>query len=622
MSDQKRSQEKETTLTVTNQLLATQPMEDLSNYCIKPRVFSLGFPTRKLLQYFALLLFAFCAGSAVAGKTQEVPTTTPLVYNDGDLFLGFRATDRTNDYLVNIGQPTPFVTAAPGSSFQVVTGNLSTDLIATFGADWYTRVDPGTAEKAVHWAIVGGRQIAASGDAPNTLYSTNPDGASWPSRSDTAQGFTSSLIAAMGNTFAGNNPSPNNAMGLVQSAASSNSYASFQPGGPNSNGISFQAWNPWNEHEPAGTLFFDRIAAGACGTTLGSLTLSSGGVLNFSALSIPTPISIAGKVSYCSNPGLPGVPNVTITVTGSMSGSTLTDSGGNFTLSSLPSGGNFNVTPSKAGLAPATTGINTVDVIAIQRHFLNLGPPLVGCRLTAADVNGVQGVNTVDVIATQRFFLGLTTGVANVGKYQFNPLSRTYFGVFCNRSSQNFDALVFGDVTTSFVHRPGGSSDPDAPEDGSIASAVAGVALPEGDLDTSSTNFVAQVATSYIDATTKLVGFQGDFTFDERVVTFEREPVQNAGLTRGNWNVSGNILPGRGPIRTLRVSAFSNDFTPLSGKGTLFELRVKRIGKEAQGTELRWAAPPDQFIFIDADLNIQEPSVAPLGVLTISANQE
>jgi hypothetical protein len=39
----------------------------------------------------------------------------------------------------------------------------------------------------------------------------------------------------------------------------------------------------------------------------------------------------------------------------------------------------------------------------------------------------------------------------------------------------------------------------------------------------------------------------------------------------------------------------------------------------AQGTQLLWAAAPDQFIFIDADLNTQKPgnaapgSVAPSG---------
>lgn len=607
------------------ELLANHMTHLTQSLCFEPRLISRGSRTRKFQQYLVLLLFSFCAGSAVAGKTQDAPTTAPLTYNDGDLFLGFRATDRTQCYLINIGQPGQFLSAAPGSTFTVAIGNTSIDLTATFGSDWYTRVDSGTGNKSVEWAITGGRQLATSSDPANTLFSTNPTSSSWPARSDGSQGFTSSLIAGMGNTFAGNNPTPNNPQALVQSNSSSNSYASFQPGGANSLGISFQTWNPWNEGAPQDTLFFDRMAPGACGTAVGSFTLDSNGQLTFSALSIPTPLSISGKASYCTNPGLPAVPNVTLTLTGAMSGSTVTDSFGNYTFSSLPSGGNYSIVPSKAGLTPGSTGINTVDVIATQRHFLTIGPPLAGCRLAAADVNGVNGINTVDVIAIQRFFLNLSTGIANVGKYQFTPASRTYFSAFCNRTGQNFDTIVFGDVASSFVHRPMGSGGSEIIDENSqveTASTVAAVSLPEGEVDATMTSFAADVTTTAINAADNLVGFQGDFTFDERVVTFANEPVQKAGLTRGNWNVSANVLPGRGPIRTLRVSAFSNDFRPLSGAGTLFELRMTRVAKDAQDTQLHWAAPPDQFIFIDAELNIQQPASAPSGTLSLSVKEQ
>ena len=149
---------------------------------------------------------------------------------------------------------------------------------------------------------------------------------------------------------------------------------------------------------------------------------------------------------------------MTLTLTGSASGSTLSDGSGNYQLSSLTSGGSYTVTPTKAALTPGSAGINTVDVVATQRHFLNLGTPLSGCRLTAADVNGDTAVNTVDVIAIQRFFLGLSTGIANVGKYQFTPASRTYPAVGSNQTAQNYDTLVFGDVAGPFADRPGGPS--------------------------------------------------------------------------------------------------------------------------------------------------------------------
>jgi hypothetical protein len=108
------------------------------------------------------------------------------------------------------------------------------------------------------------------------------------------------------------------------------------------------------------------------------------------------------------------------------------------------------------------------------------------------------------------------------------------------------------------------------------------------------------------------------FTFDERVVTFQSEPVQDAGLTAGDWNVSGDVLPGAGPIRTLRISAYSNDSTPLSGSG----MRMTRVSKAAQGTQLIWAAPPDQFIFIDADLNTQKPGNVAPGSVTQSGKRK
>jgi hypothetical protein len=304
-----------------------------------------------------------------------------------------------------------------------------------------------------------------------------------------------------------------------------------------------------------------------------------------------------------------------MTLTGTMGGSTLTSGSGTYTFTSLPSGGSYTVTPTKAARLPGSAGISTVDVVAVQKHFLLIGTPLSGCHLAAADVNGAGGVNTVDVIAIQKFFL-IIPGAASVGQYQFSPAFRTYTGVVNNQSAQDFATLIFGDVIGPFADRTGDPSQESLGDDLSaakVAATVAAVGLPEVAVDRSKSNFTAAVTTTAIDAKNKLGGFQGDFTFDERVVNFQSEPVSKAGITAGNWNVSGNVLPGAGPIRTLRISAYSNDFTPLSGSGTLFELKMTRVSKAAQGTPLFWAAPPDQFIFIDADLNTQKPGNATSG---------
>jgi glucose/arabinose dehydrogenase len=166
----------------------------------------------------------------------------------------------------------------------------------------------------------------------------------------------------------------------------------------------------------------------------------------------PSPIVISGTVSYCSNPNLGPVPGVTVTLTGSASATTMTDTFGNYLFSSLASGGTYTVTPTKPNRVPGSAGIDTVDLVAVQRQFLRLGTPLSGCRLTAADVNSDSMVNTVDVVAIQRFFLGSSTGIGNTGKYQFSPVNRIYPGLVSDQTGQNYDALIFGDAAPSFVH--------------------------------------------------------------------------------------------------------------------------------------------------------------------------
>ena len=167
----------------------------------------------------------------------------------------------------------------------------------------------------------------------------------------------------------------------------------------------------------------------------------------------PTPVTISGTLGQCTTTGASGtaLANVTMDLTGSSTASTLTNASGNYSFS-VPSGGTYTITPSKATRAPGSAGLNTTDVIAIQRHFLQLGTPLSGCRLTAADCAPPSGITTGDVIAVQRFFLLFTSGIGNVGKYQFNPVNRSYPSLTTNQSAQNYDTIVFGDVATPFAN--------------------------------------------------------------------------------------------------------------------------------------------------------------------------
>src|SRR5262245_53068792 len=109
---------------------------------------------------------------------------------------------------------------------------------------------------------------------------------------------------------------------------------------------------------------------------------------------VQTAVTIDGRVLYCRG-GFLSI--VQLLLTGSTVANAVTDINGHYSFL-VPLGGSYLVMPSKTPLAPATGPINTVDVIACQRHYLGL-VSLTGCTFTAGDVNKTGRIDTVDVIA-------------------------------------------------------------------------------------------------------------------------------------------------------------------------------------------------------------------------------
>jgi hypothetical protein len=169
------------------------------------------------------------------------------------------------------------------------------------------------------------------------------------------------------------------------------------------------------------------------------------------SITVALTFNIAGAITYCSSPLAPPVANVTLNLTGTATASTLSDSSGNYALSSVSYGGNYTVTPTKAPRLPSSAGITSVDIVAVQRHFLQIASLPPGCPTQAADVTGDGSINGIDVIAIQRFFLGFSTGIGNVGRYKFTPTNRTYSNLTDDQAAQNYDSLVYGDVVSPFV---------------------------------------------------------------------------------------------------------------------------------------------------------------------------
>lgn len=327
----------------------------------------------------------------------------------------------------------------------------------------------------------------------------------------------------------------------------------------------------------------------------------------------PTPlIRIIGKASICADISQNPVSDVTMTVTGDVTTSTLTDEMGGYVFNL--SQGDYIVTPSKTRIESSTGGIDTADVVALENHFLGF-TSLTGCQLIAGDVNGDNNINTVDVVSIQRFYLGVSTGLANIGKYKFVPDNRNYNPLIGDQIDQNFDTIIIGDVIKPFVQTSTQALRNTVAR--IAASTVDTLSLPNISISPKSTNLIIPIKVSYIGSNSKIVAFQGDFTFDSSLITFETVPIQKAGLTAGNWTVAGNVMSSRGNLKTLRISAFANDLKPLISSGTLFELRVNKVKKPNKIAQLIWKASPDNFVFIDTSTNKQAPSALNTGNINI-----
>ncbi len=212
---------------------------------------------------------------------------TPTSYADSDVLLGFRSSDGTRSYLLNIGPASRYT---GGVSTTLALGNTGADLVTVFGLDWYTRIDLNTGTNAVFFSVIGTSRIGSASDPAQTVYSSNPDSAPFSRQPVAAQAQVATSIATLGNSYSANQSTANSPVGLIQSNSTANTYRTFQPGGSRGFQISFDYFDPTNELPPNGTAYFNRLVPGAgAGTLLGNFQVRSDGSVIFSAAAVNTP---------------------------------------------------------------------------------------------------------------------------------------------------------------------------------------------------------------------------------------------------------------------------------------------------------------------------------------------
>ena len=118
--------------------------------------------------------------------------------------------------------------------------------------------------------------------------------------------------------------------------------------------------------------------------------------------SIEATISLAGQITTSDGVGLA---NVSITLSGDVESSILTDSGGNYSFSELPSSGSFVIGPSKN--STVNNGLSATDLSLMVQHIVGLKPFTTDLQTRAGDVNENGSVSATDLVEVQNIILGL-----------------------------------------------------------------------------------------------------------------------------------------------------------------------------------------------------------------------
>jgi hypothetical protein len=96
---------------------------------------------------------------------------------------------------------------------------------------------------------------------------------------------------------------------------------------------------------------------------------------------------------------------------------TKTDKDGKYAFSNLPIGVAYTVSPKKDG--EHTNGVNTLDLVLIQRHILGMKKLDTPYKMLAADADGDQAIRVNDVVEIRKLILGIADKYTNMPSWRF-----------------------------------------------------------------------------------------------------------------------------------------------------------------------------------------------------------
>lgn len=109
--------------------------------------------------------------------------------------------------------------------------------------------------------------------------------------------------------------------------------------------------------------------------------------------------------------------NAVVVLEGSEMSDQMTSEMGAYAFPSMPLGGQYTVAPKKTD--DYRNGVNTLDLVMIQRHILGIQLLDSPYKLLAADVNSDREIKAADLLALRKLILGVTDELAGTDSWRF-----------------------------------------------------------------------------------------------------------------------------------------------------------------------------------------------------------
>ncbi len=338
-----------------------------------------------------------------------------------------------------------------------------------------------------------------------------------------------------------------------------------------------------------------------------------------------SPFAVTGKVTYGNSIGSATprpVSNVQMNAVGSPNVSTTTDfPGGNYSLG-LFGPGPYTVTPSKTG--GNNNAINSFDAAKVAGHVTSIAS-LTGNALVAADVSGNGVIQSFDAAQIARFVTS-SGGSGTTGNWKFftianvpfppgaSPTSRTYASLTSNLASEDYTAILMGEVSGNWNNtgaRPtGGSSkectSPHVSKGGTLDAGCTALTNVRASATSGPVRSVTVEAPSVVSEADKqivipvtvkgvadkgVVSYEFVLRYDPKVIQPLGDAVELSGtVSRGLSFAANTAEPG-----ILRVAVYGA--MPIDSNGILLDLKFTVVGESGSVSPLTW----ERIMFNDGE---------------------